>query len=192
MNFLTRHPNVYCQIQSLSSQRITEGILTRTVDVGLVSSRIDNPAIVTETLLEHPLLCIMPVGHALARRKIVRPEHLNGVPFVSFNANSYTGQTIARIFEKYNVNANIVLTADVNPTVCHFVAAGLGVSLVHPLWLAGMENLVVTRPFEPATPFDFLLCYAREPRNSHLIAEFVDGTKAMATQLSKDLTQGWA
>ena len=192
MNFLKRNPNVYCSIHSFGSQWIAERVLTRKLDVGLVTARIDNPSVLTEKLLERPLVCIMPIGHALARRKVVRPEHLNGIPFISFSVDSYTGQKIASIFEKYKVNANIVLTADVNPTLCQFVAAGLGISLVHPLFIAGMEKLLVARPFEPATPFDFLLCFARDARNARLIAEFVSETKAMATQLSEDLKRSWA
>jgi DNA-binding transcriptional LysR family regulator len=192
MNFLKRNPNVYCLIKSPSSQWITEYVLTRKLDVGLVTARIDNPYVVTEPLLEHPLLCIMPIGHSLARRKVIRPEHLNGVPFVSFSADSYTGQKVASMFEKYKVSANVVLTADANPTLCRFVAGGLGVSLVHPLFIAGMEKLVVARPFEPAIPLDFLLCFARDARNAHLISDFVNETKAMATRLFEELTRSWA
>lgn len=75
-----------------------------------------------------------------------------------------------------------MLTANVMPTVCQFVAAGLGVSLVHPLFLAGLEASVVARPFEPATLFDFLLCYARDARHATLVADFVQETKAVAAR----------
>ncbi len=192
MNFLKRNPNVYCSIQSLKSQWVAESVLTRKLDVGLISARVDSTYIVTEPLLEHPLLCIMLIGHALARRKVIRPEYLNGIPFVSFSIASHTAQTIASLFEKHKVTANVVLTADVNPTVCQFVAAGLGVSLVHPLFIAGMEKRIVARPFEPATPFDFLLCYARDARNAHLISDFVKETKATATRLSEELRRSWS
>ena len=192
MNFLKRNPSVYCSIQSNSSRSIVEGILTRQFDVGIVTARIDNPSVVTEPLLEHPLVCIMPIDHPLARLKVVRPKHLSGVPFVSFTVESYTGQIIANMFEKHNVNANVVLTATAGSTVCQFVAAGLGVSLSHPLFIAGVENRVVTRPFEPVIPFDFLLCFARDARDAHLIADFANETRALATQLSKDLTRSWA
>jgi DNA-binding transcriptional LysR family regulator len=188
MNFLKRNPSVYCSIQSNSSRSIVEGILTRQFDVGIVTARIDNPSVVTEPLLEHPLVCIMPIDHPLARLKVIRPKHLGGVPFVSFTLESYTGQIIASIFEKHNVNANVVLTATAGSTVCQFVAAGLGVSLVHPLFIAGVEKRVVTRPFEPVIPFDFLLCFARDARDAHLISDFANETRALATQLSKDLT----
>lgn len=189
MTFLKGHPNVYISIQSPASQWIAEYVVTRKLDVGLISSRIDNPYICTESLVEHPLVCIMPPGHPLARLKVIRPKNLNGVTFVSSTGDSYTGQKIARIFEKHNVRANVVLSADLSLTICQFVSAGLGVSLVHPLVIAGMEKLVVARPFEPATPFDFLVCYARDARNARLISEFVSETKATATRLIQELTR---
>jgi len=188
MGFLERHPNVSCSIQSMGSQWVADSVLTRKLDVGLVSSRIDNPSLVTESLLAEPLLCVMPIGHKLERHAVIRPEHLDGTPFVSFNVDSYTGQKIAGIFQRFGVRANIVLTANVTPTVCQFVAAGLGVSLVHPLFLAGIEDAVVARPFEPATMFDFLLCYARDARNATLIADFVRATKTVAARHASPLT----
>lgn len=182
MEFLERHPSVYCSIQAMGSQWVADSVLARKLDVGLVSSRIDNPFIVTEALVEKPLLCIMPPGHPLERRAVVRPEHLSGVPFISFTVDTYTGQTIAGLFERLDIRANVVLTANVTRTVCQFVAAGLGVSLVHPLFLAGIEDAVVARPFEPATMFDFLLCYARDARNATLISGFVQATKRAAAR----------
>lgn len=191
MSFLKRNPNVYCLFETIGSQWIAEHVIGRKLDVGLVSSRMESPYVVTEPLLEHPLVCIMPVGHPLAKRKTVRPQDLNGVPFVSFSTVSYTGQKIAKLFESHNVNANVVLTADGSPTVCQFVAAGLGVSLVYPLFLAGLEEHIVVRPFSPATPLEFRFCYARDARNAHLIAEFVSATKATAKQLVEELPENW-
>lgn len=192
MNFLKGNPNVYISIQSPASQWISEYVLTRKLDIGLISSRFDNPYIVTESLVAHPLVCIMPIGHPLARQKVIRPKNLKGISFVSYSVASFTGQKIARVFEKYDVSPNVVLSADLSATVCQSVAAGLGVSLVHPLVIAGMEELVIARPFEPATPLDFLLCFARDARNAHLVSEFVNETKATATRLVEEVTGKWA
>ncbi len=187
--FLKRCPNVYCSIQSLSSQLIVQGLAMRKLDVGIISARVDNPLLVTEPLVRHPLLCIMRPGHVLARRRVIRPEHLDGVPFVSFGLESYTGQSTADVFARLAVRPDVVLTANVTPTVCQFVAAGLGVSLVHPLFVAGMERRLAIRPFEPAIPFDFLLCYPSDARNRQLVDRFVQEAKALAARLSEDLAR---
>jgi len=189
MAFLKRCPNVYCSIQALGSQTIIESMAMRKLDVGIVSARVDSPLLVTEPLVRHPLLCIMPPGHALARRRVIRPEHLDRVPFVSFNLESYTGQSIANLFARLSVRPEVVLTANVTPTVCQFVAAGLGVSLVHPLFVAGMERRLTIRPFEPAIPFDFLLCYPADMRNRQLVGRFVQEAKSLAERLSEDLAR---
>ncbi|WCK80107.1 LysR substrate-binding domain-containing protein [Agrobacterium fabrum] len=191
MKFLEQNPNVYCSIESLGSHWIAESILNRKLDVGLVSSRVDNPYLVTEPVLEHNLICIMPLDHPLSELDVVRPENLNKMPFVSFQPGSYTGQKIDKVLSSYDIAPDIVLTAAASPTVCEFVAAGLGVSLVHPLFIAGMGSRIVTRPFEPGTPFDFLLCYLRDARSAHLISKFVRETKSVAALQLNEVKEGW-
>jgi DNA-binding transcriptional LysR family regulator len=187
MGFLQQRPNVYCSIQARSSQFIADWLVSRKLDVGLISSRIDNPYIATESLMEHPLVCIMAPDHPLAERTVIEPNDLDGVPFISFDPESYTGQRIAAVFSRYKVNANIVLDATIAPTLCEFVAAGLGVSLVHPLFISGMGGRLVARRFEPAVLFDFLLCRAHKTRDAGLVETFVQETRAAADRISREL-----
>lgn len=192
MAFLAHNPGVHCSIHAMSSRAIGSEVALRKLDVGIVSGRPDAAGVLADPLLQHPLVCIMPRGHRLARRKRVRPEHLAGLPFVSFDPGSYTGQKIAALFERQGVEPKVVLTAYVNPTVCMFVAAGLGVSLVHPLFLAGMEEQLVARPFSPEIPFDFQLCFARDGRNARLVPAFAETAKGVAASLLAELAPRWA
>jgi DNA-binding transcriptional LysR family regulator len=185
--FLKDRPGVFCSIQSRSSQWIADWLVTRKLDVGLISSRIDNPYIVTESLMEHPLVCIMARDHELARKRVIKPKNLDGAPFISFDPESYTGQRIAPVLEEHHVHANVVLVANVSPTLCEFVAAGLGVSLVHPLMVSGMQDRLAVRRFEPAIQLDFQLCRPRDSRNADLVDAFVQEARATAKRISSDL-----
>jgi DNA-binding transcriptional LysR family regulator len=185
--FLKDRPGVFCSIQSRSSQWIADWLVTRKLDVGLISSRIDNPYIVTESLMEHPLVCIMARDHELARKRVIKPKNLDGAPFISFDPESYTGQRIAPVLEEHHVHANVVLVANVSPTLCEFVAAGLGVSLVHPLMVSGMQDRLAVRRFEPAIQLDFQLCRPRDSRNADLVDAFVKEARATAKRISRDL-----
>ena len=69
--FLSRQPGVFCSIQTRSSQWITEALVTRKLDVGLVIAPIDNPYIVAEPMLGHPVVCILPLGHSLAAKTVI-------------------------------------------------------------------------------------------------------------------------
>jgi DNA-binding transcriptional LysR family regulator len=185
--FLKDRPGVFCSIQSRSSQWIADWLVTRKLDVGLISSRIDNPYIVTESLMEHPLVCIMARDHELARKRVIKPKNLDGAPFISFDPESYTGQRIAPVLEEHHVHANVVLVANVSPTLCEFVAAGLGVSLVHPLMVSGIQDRLAVRRFEPAIQLDFQLCRPRDSRNADLVDAFVQEARATAKRISRDL-----
>lgn len=174
MAFLRRHPKVFCVVEARSSERIAELLLTRRLDVGLVSSDIDNPYLASEALLGHPLVCVMPADHALTSKALVKPADLDGLPFVSFDPETFTGQRIAAMAVEYRVHLNIVLVANLARTLCEFVAAGHGISLAHPLMAKTFGNRLAIRPLEPAIPLDYRICRSRDSRNAHLVADFVE------------------
>jgi DNA-binding transcriptional LysR family regulator len=50
--FLEDRHNVFCSVESLTSQWIVDRLVARKLDVGLVSGRIDNPYVTLEPLME--------------------------------------------------------------------------------------------------------------------------------------------
>lgn len=183
--FLKDNRKVFCSIQSLSSQWIVDWLVTRQLDVGLVEPGFDNPYLTIEPLMEHPLVCIMPLGHPLAAKSHVEPQDLDQIPFVSLNPDSSTAHRLAGMFESYKVQPNIVLVANVAPTLCAFVASGLGVSLIHPFMVGGMEDRLVMRRFEPEVPSHFQLCRSVDSRNAQLVETFAQELRATAAQISE-------
>ena len=185
--FLKSHPNVFCLVQSLSSQWVVDRMVMKKLDVGLVSAGIDNPNVVLEPLIEHPLVCIMPLDHPLTARTHIEPQDLDQIPFVTFHPDAYVGHVIDRIFETYKIQVKSVLVTNVAPTLCEFVAAGVGVSLVHPLMLSGLENRLAVRRFEPEIPFNFQLCRSIDNRNAPLVEAFAQESRTLAAQISRSL-----
>jgi DNA-binding transcriptional LysR family regulator len=185
--FLTGNPNVFCSVLARSSQLIADWLVARKLDVGMVSSRIGNPYIATEPLMEHPLVCIMPPDHPLAEKSVIEPPDLVGVPFISFDPESHTGQRVAAVFETYGIQPHTVLVANISPTLCEFVASGLGVSLVHPLLASGLQNRLAIRRFQPDVMFDFQLCRLRESRNARLVDAYLHETRETARRISRTI-----
>lgn len=181
--FLERYPDTYCAIESRSSQWIIGALVDRKLDVGFISDRMQNPFVESEPLMEHPAVCIMPRGHPLAAKRLVTAGDLAGAAFVSFGAESTMGQRIAALFATDEDAPRVVITANVSPTVCEFVATGAGVSVVHPLMVSGFEHRLEVRPFEPAIPMGFLLCHSRENRNARLIRAFLAVTRETARRI---------
>lgn len=187
MRFRARQPGVFCAVQSRSSQWIADGLLTRKLDVGFTVSPIDNPYIATERLMAHPVVCILPLGHPLAEKSVITPEDLDGTTFVSFDPESFTSRRIGQVFEAHGVTPDVAMVVSVSPSLCEFVAAGVGVSLVHPSAVAGMRGQLAIRRFEPAIQLDYQLCHIRDGRNTQLIAAFLEGAREAAAEVSRTI-----
>jgi DNA-binding transcriptional LysR family regulator len=186
MNFLRHHPDVRVNIQTRGSQFLADWLATRQIDVALVGSRVDNPYIDREPMFQHPLVCALPVNHELTRKRVIRPRDLSGLPFIAFGADTQTSQLAQAAFAQADARLNIVLDTNTAPSVCEFVAAGLGVSLIHPLFADGFQNRLVLRRFEPEMQFHFQLCRMHASRNAGLVEAFVEEARVLAAQVPRE------
>lgn len=182
--FLKDRRGVYCSVQSLSSQWVIDWLIARKLDVGLVSARIDNPYVTLEPLLEQPLACIMPLDHPLSEKSVIEPEDLHLLPFIAFDSDIYVSHLVAEMLERYAIRPQVVLAANHALTVCEFVAGGLGVSLVHPLMISGLEHRLAVRPFAAEILYSFQLCRSADSRNAHIVEAFVEELRQKATEIS--------
>lgn len=185
--FRKDNPNIFYSVQAKSSNWIVDRVVSRRLDVGLVNSRVTSPYATLEPLMDHPLVCIMPVGHPLAARQLIKPEDLEGTAFVTFHAETVSTYGIEEMLRAYQVTPNTVLVADVAPMICEFVAEGYGVSLVHPLMMSGLENKVVVRPFSPGIQYGFQLCHMPDSRNAAIARSFLKAVRSTAAEVFKFL-----
>ncbi|MCD0503732.1 LysR family transcriptional regulator [Bordetella petrii] len=190
LNFLAKHPDVRVSIRTRGSLFLADWLATRQIDVALVGSRVDNPYIDREPLFQYPLFCALPVNHALTRKRVIRPRDLSGEPFISFGPGSQTHGLVLKAFEGTQARLNVVLDTDTAPTACELVAAGLGVSLIHPLFADGLQNRLVLRRFDPEMLFHFQLCRVQASRNAALVEAFIQEARAVAAQVSRELLKG--
>ena len=183
--FLQAHPGTFCSVDARSSQWIMESLVGRGLDVGLLSSGMQNPYLESEVLLEHPIVCIMAAGQPRAARRIDYPADLADLPYVSLDPETETGQRITATLAAHGVSPSIALVANLSRTVCEFVAAGTGVSLVHPLMVSDLDRIAV-RPFEPRTMLGFLLSHRQASRNARLVDGFIRSARATSDAMLQE------
>lgn len=182
--FLRERPKIFCSVQSLASHLCVDWLIARKLDIGLVSGRTDNPYVTLEPLIELPLVCIMARDHPLTERDVIQATHLDGLPFVAFHSDIYVSHVAREMFDEQGVNPQIALMTNNALTLCEFVAAGVGVSLVHPLMIGGLETRLEIRRFEPSLPYSFQLCRSANSRNAHIVDAFVEQLREKAAAIS--------
>jgi DNA-binding transcriptional LysR family regulator len=185
--FLSAHPDVYISIQTASSAVTIDRVIDREIDLGLISSPTPAENIVYERILHSAAVCVMPAGHRLATLDVITPADLAGEPTIAFDMKSQTQSRIAAALASAGIAENVVLDASTSATVCEFVAAGHGVSLMHPLLVASARDRVEIRPFEPAIGIEFYLCSYESSRHGELAARYVENIAAVARAVTSTL-----
>lgn len=182
LRLLEEQPNVYCSVQSLVSPWVIDWVVTKKLDIGLVNHLIDNPYVVREPFMDHPLVCAMPLGHPLAQHDVIHPKDLQDRDFVTFSEPD-VGRLVREMLEAHDVRPNIMLVSNVASTLCEFVAGGLGLALVHPLAISGLEDRLAVRRFEPAISLHYQLCYSADNRNAELVQKFASIIRAVSADI---------
>ncbi|MBV7482888.1 LysR substrate-binding domain-containing protein [Bordetella sp. BOR01] len=184
MRFLALHPNVFVSVKVRASAVLADWLATRQVDVGLLNTSVHHPELELEPFLQHPLVCLLPAGHRLTRKASVSVLDLEGEPFIAFDGSVAIRRVVDDLYARAGITPNYVLEATTAPTLCEFVAAGLGLSLVHPQMADTVSRGVVAKRFLPTVENHFLLGRAPGTRNARYVEDFLRATREVAGESS--------
>ncbi|MUZ65377.1 LysR substrate-binding domain-containing protein [Agrobacterium vitis] len=187
LRLIDQHPDAYISMRTQTSRLVTEWLRNRQIDVGIVTGGPEDPSFKASPLLARPLVCLLAKDHPLASKSVIKIEDLDGVPFISSTPNGRTARETKFLFNAYKLRHNIVMDLTTISAVCDFVAAGLGVSLLHPLLIAPYREKLAVRPFEPTTQIDFLICYPLDQKRTSLVSVFVAQAEAVARELEETI-----
>lgn len=187
--FLKERENIFCSIQSRRSWAIVDWIVARKFDVGLIDDGFSNPYVTLEPLLEQPMVCVMPLDHPLTRKTVIEAADLDQVAFVSFPPDSDLGHRINAMFEMHHIKPRTVMDANFVLTVCELVAAGHGVSLVHPVLASEARNRIAVRRFKPDIMDNVVLCRSADSRNAELVSLFSLAVKETAEEVCREMLE---
>lgn len=161
--FAAAYPKVRITIDMLNRARLEEVIHERQFDIALATLPVKSPPSITiDTLGSLPAICILPVKHPLAKRKVVTASDLAGIPFVSARRETLLRQRVDDVFDRLGIAREMLFECHNTEVMCQLVAAGLGVSIVHPFVRKPADNSFVNRPFEPAIRMEYAMF--RQPR----------------------------
>ncbi|HEX3139079.1 MAG TPA: LysR family transcriptional regulator [Rhizobacter sp.] len=152
--FVAAYPQVGVSITPQESPLLEEWLTEQRFDLGLCE-RTHAPAATTlAPLLQADEVCVLPDGHPLLARRVLRPKDFADQPFVSFAPADPYRQQVDAMFEQQGVRRRLALETASAASVCALVRQGLGLAIVNPLTameLAGAGLQV--RPLSVSIPF---------------------------------------
>jgi DNA-binding transcriptional LysR family regulator len=180
--FALEYPQVRCVVDIDTRGRIEELIGVGHYDVGFVTLPVQRERLLLTPLASVAAVCILPPGHSFAPKSTIRAADLAGESFVSVDPSILLRHRVDAVFGERRVNRRLQVQASTTVLACNMVAAGIGVSIVHPLVALAFKSLLVIRKFEPAITLDYAIL-GRPGSASRVVTAFQSAAMAEMREL---------
>lgn len=152
--FLAERPKLDLALFGLVSHIVLDWVASAQCDVGFAEASIEHSGVRTERLPPVRFVAVLPAGHRLARRRVLRPRDFAGESFVSMGPSSVSRFRVDAVFADHDVRRVMRVETPLSEIACALVAAGVGVSICEPFTASEYAARgIVALPFEPAIEF---------------------------------------
>ena len=179
--FQTAHPEIKIEVRRGVASRIPEEIALRQVELGVLSFKPKDPAIVAVSIGTDELVLIVSKKHEFAAKKDVGIAELGREKFVAHNARSPYRQLVVEAFERHNVKLNITVELPSLEAIKRLVESGVGIALVPRSTVIsefenGSLNSIAVRELKLTRNLNIV--YRKNASLSHAAREFISTAKS--------------
>jgi len=184
--FVRDRPEVKIGFDTPPNDVIIAQLDSHQADFGLTITPINHPTLESHIVRDGRLVCVLPKGHPLSRKRTVSPKDLAETTYISYPRFSPIGSIVDNAFREQGEVQQVDIEVRYCYSACTLVNAGVGVAVsdefaVDPV---AMPN-VVTRPLRTQQRAPVLLSHAKANPLSRLarlfIEEYLWGTSSHKT-----------
>jgi DNA-binding transcriptional LysR family regulator len=186
--FRARHPEAGVAITPLDSPLLEARLTEQRCDLGLVEREEAPPGTTLVPLLQADEVAVLPAGHPLAAKRVLRLQDFADQPFISLAPEDAYRQQLDALFARHGVERVQALEAGSAAAVCALVRQGLGVAIVNPLTALEFAGPALqVRTLSVRIPFHVgLVCPALKPASplrDPFVAALREAAGAVRTRL---------
>jgi DNA-binding transcriptional LysR family regulator len=178
-------PDVRLTVQSSPTAKLVEQLILHQFELLYTERSPDHPEIRIEPLCTVPLVCIVPRDHRLAGKRRVTVRDLAGERFAAFRHGASLRRQVDQAFADAKVQCRVVIEAPMAPVLCAYVARGLGVSIVNPLYVGALAPALRIIPFQPRIESTINVAMLRSRKLSVLASAFLQASRELAIELQQ-------
>lgn len=128
--FMSAHPHARVRLECLHPHQVVEAVLADEADLGILSYPPAHRALAVLPLRQEPMVLVCHPSHRLARRRLARPDDLQGERFVAFDRDLAIRRAIDRVLRQAGVRVEVVMAFDNIETIKQAIAIAAGVSIL--------------------------------------------------------------
>lgn len=148
--FKQRSPEVEVTIQVHQTPALIARVAAREFDVGVCYGPVVHDGVQVERVTSGELICVMPLGHRLARKRALTATDLDGESLISYDPQDSLRGKVDRLFAATHRIPFFSLQVGQTITAIRLVQAGTGIAIVEPFYFAASQPPgLVARPLRP-------------------------------------------
>jgi DNA-binding transcriptional LysR family regulator len=118
------------------TEAVVASVANANAHLGISDGFIKHNGVVAHPYLRGTGHVVLRADHRLARRDSLRPEDLDGEPFIALTPRFHRRFVYDKIFAEHRVARRVVVETATSIAVCEMVRAGLGVGIINPFPVA--------------------------------------------------------
>ena len=174
--FRREHPRLKVAVQRSFASRITDEVLSHTVELGVIGFSPDDPNVRSVVVYRDELVCIVSPTHPLAKPGKASIQRLGRETFVAHNVPSPMRQKVIGAFKRHKTPLQMDVELPSLEAIKRFVQRGNGVALVPRLTVEQELQTGALKAVDvPELQMErkLRLVYRREAKLSHAAREFL-------------------
>ena len=128
--FMSLYPEARVELELLHPHKVVEAVVQDEADVGIMSYPPAARGLAVVPLRQEPMAVVCHPSHALARRRVVTPDLLNGEAFVAFDRELTIRKAIDRALRQHNVRVEVRMEFDNIETIKQAIMIRAGISIL--------------------------------------------------------------
>ena len=170
-------------VQTGNRTSIEDQLINANRDVAIVTLPIENETLEIETQFSMDCVCILPKSHRLAAKPLIEVEDLADEPFISKAPESIFRYRIDELFSRHGIQRSLRLESQSTVNVCHMVASGLGVSIVHGFLASYFSDSLLIKPFRPVISVGYGIVTNSAITNRQPVTDFIASAVSLFASL---------
>lgn len=153
-DFRKQFPHVTISFKVVRSETTVQLVSSLQCDIGIVEASFSALSAKEGPTYDFESVCILPPGHRLVEKEMIRPKDLENEVFISLDPDSKTRSHIDKLFNAANISRSMQIETPMTNMACSLVLEDCGVSIVDPMTAAvfAKQGLII-RPFKPKATF---------------------------------------
>ncbi|MCQ2603653.1 MAG: LysR family transcriptional regulator [Spirochaetia bacterium] len=128
--FSKKFPDIFLSVRTHTDEEVLDNVLSLDSDIGFVSCGVSRPKLTIREFLHEDLIFIASPDNPLARKKLLEPWDLNGVPVIWHEPGCGTRRIFNDFIHKYHLHTKDVCEFTNNSAIINLVKLNVGISLI--------------------------------------------------------------